>query len=295
MPRRLAVHRLAVLIAFSLLPTVARAQAPRDMILATTTSTQDTGLLDSLLPVFLAEHRIQVKVIAVGTGAALEMARRGDADAVLVHAPESERQYVASGDLSAGRLVMHNDFIILGPAGDPAGIRGLADPAEAMGRIARAGSFIARGDGSGTEKKELELWRRAGVDPTAVARREETGQGMGATLLVAEQRQGYTLTDRGTWLALKSRVTLVPLVQGAASLLNVYHAYVVDPGKHPGVRLREARAFVDFLVAPATQQLIGRFGRARFGQPLFYPDVGKREDSLGLSWRPSGRSGAGVH
>ena len=117
---------------------------------------------------------------------------------------------------------------------------------------------------------------------------------MGATLLVAEQRQGYTLTDRGTWLALRDRLTLVPLVQGAPSLLNVYHAYVVDPKKHPGVRLREARAFVEFLVAPATQQLIGRFGRARFGEPLFYPDAGKREDSLGLSWRPSERSGAGV-
>ena len=295
MSRRLALHRsLAVLVALTLPPTAARAQAPRDMILATTTSTQDTGLLDSLLPVFFAQHRIQVKVIAVGTGAALEMARRGDADAVLVHAPEAERQYVASGDLADGRLVMHNDFIILGPAGDPAKILGLPDPAEAMGRIARAGSFIARGDGSGTEKKELELWRRAGVDPATVARREETGQGMGATLLVAEQRQGYTLTDRGTWLALRDRLTLVPLVQGAPSLLNVYHAYVVDSRKHPGVRLREARAFVEFLVAPPTQQLIGRFGRARFGEPLFYPDAGKREDSLGLSWRPSERSGAGV-
>jgi tungstate transport system substrate-binding protein len=153
MSRRPAVRRrLAILAALSLLPTVAPAQAPRDMVLATTTSTQDTGLLDSLLPVFLAQHRIQVKLIAVGTGAALEMARRGDADAVLVHAPEAERQYVASGDLADGRLVMHNDFILLGPAGDPAGIRGLADPAEAMGRIARAGAFIARGDGSGTEK-----------------------------------------------------------------------------------------------------------------------------------------------
>jgi tungstate transport system substrate-binding protein len=291
--------RQPALLAVLALPAGVAAQSPPaqqwgDLLLATTTSTQDSGLLDTLVPAFFAETRIRVRVIAVGTGAALEMARRGDADAVLVHAPEAERRYVASGDLADGRLVMHNDFIILGPTGDPAGIRGLADPAEAMGRIARAGPFIARGDGSGTEKKELELWRRAGVDPGAVARREETGQGMGATLLVAEQRQGYTLTDRGTWLALRNRLTLVPLVQGAPSLLNLYHAYVVDPGKHPGVRLREARAFVDFLVAPATQRLIGRFGRARFGQPLFYPDAGKREDSLGISGSLSERSGAGA-
>jgi tungstate transport system substrate-binding protein len=256
------------------------------MILATTTSTQDTGLLDSLVPLFFAQQHVRVKVIAVGTGAALEMARRGDADAVLVHAPASERQYLASGDLAEGRLVMHNDFLILGPASDPARIRGLADPAEAMSRIARTGPFIARGDGSGTEKKELELWRRAGIDPGTTTRREETGQGMGATLLVAEQRQGYTLTDRGTWLALRERLTLVPLVEGGSVLLNVYHAYVVDPRKHPDVRLREARAFVDFLVAPATQRLIGRFGRARFGQRLFVPDAGKLEDSLGVAGAP---------
>jgi len=270
------------------------AQPRSDLILATTTSTQDSGLLDSLLPVLFARSRIRVKVIAVGTGAALEMARRGDADAVLVHAPEAERQYVASGDLTEGQLVMHNDFLIVGPEGDPAGIRGRADLAEVMGRIARTGPFIGRGDGSGTEKKELELWKRAGVDPKAVQRREETGQGMGATLLVAEQHQGYTLTDRATYLALGDRLTLVPFFEGAPSLLNVYHAYVVNPEKHPDVRLREARTFVAFMVAPATQRLIGDFGRARFGQPLFYPDAGKSEDSLDLSGSERVRSGAGV-
>lgn len=274
--------------------TPARPPAPpADLILATTTSTQDSGLLDSLLPVFFAQSRIHVKVIAVGTGAALEMARRGDADAVLVHAPATERQYVASGDLVEGRLVMHNDFLIIGARDDPAGIRG-QDLAEAMRRIGRTGPFIARGDGSGTEKKELELWARAGVDPRSASRREETGQGMGATLLVAEERQGYTLTDRATYLALRERLTLVPLLQGAPQLLNVYHAYVVNPEKHPDVRLPEARAFVAFMIAPATQRLIGDFGRTQFGEPLFVPDAGKDEATLGLAAGTHERPGPGV-
>src|SRR5262245_19512467 len=161
----------------------ASASAPaRSMILATTTSTQDSGLLDSIIPVFRRESGIDVKVIAVGTGAALDMARRGDADAVLVHAPESEQQYVASGDIIDGRLIMHNDFLIVGPASDSAGVKGQRDAATAMKAIARAGPFVSRGDGSGTEKMELSLWKAAGVDVKTVARREETGQGMGATL-----------------------------------------------------------------------------------------------------------------
>ena len=285
---------LALLALLAALAVPARAQVAGDLILATTTSTQDSGLLDSLLPVFFAQRRMRVKVIAVGTGAALEMARRGDADAVLVHAPDAERQYVASGDLAEGRLVMHNDFVLVGPPDDPAGIRGLTNPAEAMRRIAGSGGFISRGDGSGTEKKELELWKRAGVDPATVARREETGQGMGATLLVADQRRVYTLTDRATYLALRDRLTMVPLVEGAPSLLNVYHAYVVAPDKHPDVRLTEARAFVAFLMAPATQRLIGDFGRARFGQPLFYPDAGKAEAGLGIPGSARERPDAGI-
>jgi tungstate transport system substrate-binding protein len=285
---------LAAIMLWAHAPLPVAAQQPRDLILATTTSTQDSGLLDSIMPVFFDRTGIQVKIIAVGTGAALEMARRGDADAVLVHAPAAERRYVQSGDLVEGRLVMHNDFLIAGPPADPAGIRGLKDPARAMARIAAAAPFIARGDGSGTEKKELELWKLAGIDPRTVHHREETGQGMGATLLVAEQRQGYTLTDRATFLALGERLTLVPLVEGEASLLNVYHAYVVNPARHPGVRLREARAFVAFMVAPATQRLIGDFGRARFGQPLFYPDAGKDEATLGRPVSARERPGAGL-
>ena len=251
-----------------------RAQA-RDMVLATTTSTQDSGLLDSLLPVFRAGSGIEVKVIAVGSGAALEMARTGDADAVLAHAPEAERLYVESGDLVEGRRIMHNDFLIVGPADDPARAGAAADLTSAMRRLAAAGPFISRGDGSGTEKKELELWKLAGVEPAQVRRREETGQGMGATLAIASERRGYTLTDRGTYLALRERLDLIPLVEGYPRLLNVYHAYVVNPAQHREVKPDEARALVAFLASPPAQTLIGSFGESRFGQPLFFPDAGK--------------------
>jgi tungstate transport system substrate-binding protein len=255
--------------------TLAPAQAQRggSMTLATTTSTQDTGLLDSLLPRFRQETGIEVKAIAVGSGAALEMARRGDADAVLVHAPEAERSYVEGGFLIGGRRVMHNDFLLLGPAMDPAGVQGSRDAVAAMRAVAGQGSFVSRGDGSGTEQKELALWKAAGVDPSSMAKREETGQGMGATLLVAEQRQTYTLTDRATYLAFKERLTLVPVFEGDPALHNVYHAYMVNPGKFPSARRREAGAFVRFLIAPATQEWIGQFGVTRWGQPLFVPDA----------------------
>jgi tungstate transport system substrate-binding protein len=264
-----------LLLGISLLPgPPARAQA-RDMVLATTTSTQDSGLLDSLLPVFRAGSGIEVKVIAVGSGAALGMARTGDADAVLVHAPEAERPYVESGDLVEGRRIMHNDFLIAGPAADPARAGAAGDLAAAMRKIAAAGPFISRGDGSGTEKKELELWKAAGVEPAMVHRREETGQGMGATLVVASERRGYTLTDRGTYLALRERLDLIPLVEGDPTLLNVYHAYVVNPAKHRKVKPGEARALVAFLASEPAQTIIGSFGKGRFGRPLFFPDAGK--------------------
>jgi tungstate transport system substrate-binding protein len=259
------------------------AQRRAELTLATTTSTQDTGLLDSLIPMFKRETGIDVKPIAVGTGAALEMARRGDADAVLVHAPEAEAAYVQSGDLIGGRIIMHNDFLILGPAGDSARVRSAQGLPAKMRAIAAAGAFVSRGDGSGTEKKELALWKAAGVPPSSIRHREETGQGMGATLLVAEARQTYTLTDRGTYLAFKDRLTLVPLVEGDPTLRNIYHAYVVNPGKHPTAHRSEAERFVRFLVEPKVQEWIGRFGLARFGQPLFVPDAGA--DSAGSERR----------
>ena len=235
---------------------------------------------------FQRETCISVKPIAVGTGAALEMARRGDADAVLVHAPEAEKAYVQSGDLIDGRLIMHNDFLIIGPRADPARVRGEKNAALAMKAIAAAGAFVSRGDGSGTEKKELALWKEAGVSPARLPRREETGQGMGATLLVAEQRQTYTLTDRGTYLAFKDKLTLVPLVEGDPELRNIYHAYVVNPGTHPTAKRTEASRFVRFLVEPKTQEWIGQFGREKYGQPLFVPDAGVDADMKSESVSP---------
>lgn len=244
----------------------------RDIVLATTTSTHDSGLLDSLLPLFRQETGITVKPIAVGTGAALEMARRGDADAVLVHAPDLERHYIESGDLIQGRRIMYNEFLVIGPPGDPAGAAG-KPLVEAMRAIAAGGSFVSRGDGSGTETTELELWKAAGVAPASIERREETGQGMGATLLVAEQRQTYTLTDRGTYLAFKDRLTLVPLIEGDAMLRNIYTAYVVNPGRHPVVKRAEALRFVRYLIQPEVQEWIGRYGTGQWGEPLFHPDA----------------------
>ena len=248
-------------------------RAAPELVLATTTSTQDTGLLDSLLPPFSARTGIGVKVIAVGTGAALEMARRGDADVVLVHAPEAEQERAARGEIVGGRRIMRNEFLLLGPPGDPAGAAAAGGLLEALRAIARVGPFVSRGDGSGTEIRELALWREAGVALDSVARREETGQGMGATLLLADQRRAYTLSDIATWLAFRDRLVLEPVVEGDARLHNIYHAWVVSPDRHPGVDRAAAESFVAYLVSPEAQALIGRFGAARFGRALYLPDT----------------------
>jgi tungstate transport system substrate-binding protein len=245
------------------------------LVLATTTGTYDSGLLDTLLPRFEQSSGIKVKIIAVGTGAALAMARRGDADAVLVHAPDREREYVASGDLIEGRLIMHNDFVLVGPARDPAAVGACGDLVCAMKAIARAGPFISRGDRSGTHEMELMLWRRASITPDSAKDRAESGQGMGATLDIAVQRSAYTLTDRGTLMAHPAGRQLAVVFEGDPLLLNVYHAYVVNPGKHPGTNLAAARAWVAFMADPMTQEAIGRFGRERYGRPLYIPDVGR--------------------
>jgi ABC-type tungstate transport system permease subunit/ABC-type tungstate transport system substrate-binding protein len=278
-----SISRTLVLAALVLLGACGRpgADGKRSLVLATTTSAQDSGILDSLVPLFERDSGIAVKVIAVGTGAALDLAARGEADAVLVHAPAREAPYVARGDLIDGRLVMHNDFLVVGPAGDPARAAAAGTLDEALRRIARTGPFVSRGDGSGTETKELELWKAVGIAPGAVRGREQTGQGMGATLLVADAHHAYTLTDRGTYLAFRPRLQLVPLVQGDMRLRNIYHAYAVNPARHPGVHVPEGRAFVGFLTGAAAQALIGRFGRARFGEPLFFPDA--RADSAALT------------
>ncbi len=249
------------------------AQSRPSIILATTTSTQDSGLLDVLVPRFENESGIEVKVIAVGTGAALRMAERGDADVVLVHAPAAEKAYVEAGALVDGRQVMHNDFVIVGPGDDPAGIRRLKSAAEVMRALALRASFVSRGDDSGTHTQELALWAAAGVDPLALSRREETGQGMGATLNVAGQKRAYTLSDRATYLALRQRLDLVILFQGDSSLRNVYHVYAVNPARHPGVKHAQARALIDFLVSGPIQRAIGNFKRKDYGEPLFVPDA----------------------
>ena len=224
------------------------------IIFATTTSTQDTGLLDVLVPRFEKRSGIEVKVIAVGTGAALRMAATGDADVVLVHAPEAERVYVDSGDLVEGQRVMYNTFVLAGPPSDPAGVRQASSVVEAMKTIGARGVFISRGDDSGTHKKELELWTRAGVDPRSI-KREETGQGMGATLNVADQRGAYVLTDKATYLALRKRLKLAILFEGGTELRNIYTIYVVNPTKHAKVKAAAARAFAAFWVSPEVQAM----------------------------------------
>jgi tungstate transport system substrate-binding protein len=240
------------------------------IILATTTSTQDSGLLDELVPRFRQASGIEIKVIAVGTGAALRMASTGNADAVLVHAPDAEKKYVEAGDLVEGRQVMHNDFVIVGPADDPADVRSQRSVADTMRVIARRGVFISRGDDSGTHAQELTLWARAAIDPRSVSRREETGQGMGATLHVADQRRAYALTDRGTYLALRERLGLTIVLQGDPALRNGYRVYLVNPAKHDRVKAPCARAFITFLVSAPIQRLIGAFGLDRYGEPLFF-------------------------
>ena len=251
----------------------ASSQSNPSIILGTTTSTEDSGLLDVLVPRFEKERRIEVKVIAVGSGAALRMAERGDVDVVLVHSPTSERRYVDAGDLVEGRLVMHNDFLIVGPADDPASIRKLTSATEVMRAIAAHSIFISRGDDSGTHAQELALWAAAKIDPKSLARREETGQGMGATLNIADQKRAYTITDRGTYLALRRKLGLAILFQGDPSLRNVYHVYAVNPKKHPSIKAAEGRAFIDFLVSAPIQRLIASFGRDVYGESLFFPDA----------------------
>ena len=272
MSRKLRDLCIAVTLAV-LVSSRSHASSEESIILATTTSTQDSGLLDVLVPRFEKESGIAVKVIAVGTGAALRMAATGDADAVLVHAPDAETKYVDAGDLVEGRAVMHNDFVIVGPPDDPARVGATKSAVDAMRAIAGRGVFISRGDDSGTHQQELALWTSAAIVPRSLARREETGQGMGATLNVADQKRGYTLSDRGTFLALRKRVDLVILYQGDSRLHNRYYAYVVNPAKHARVKADGARAFVGFLVSPAIQRAIGDFGRQKYGEPLFTPDA----------------------
>ena len=260
------------------LPPVAAQSPPSPVVfLATTTSTRDAGLLDSLLPVFEGQTHYTVKVIAVGSGQALAMGRRGDADVVLSHAPEAERALVDSGYFVRRRIVMHNEFLIVGPAADPAGLRGLSDPAAAFRKIAeRRGMFVSRGDQSGTHQREQLLWKRAGfADPPRSDWYLESGQGMGATLQLADEKHGYTLTDRATYLTWRDKLQLFPMVEGDSLLYNVYHVLELNPKNASRINVAGGKALADFLLAPETQRLIGEYGKGRFGQSLFVPDAGK--------------------
>lgn len=262
-------------------PTQAAAPAKPanpELILATTTSTQDSGLLDVLVPMFEKKTGYQVKTIAVGTGQAMAMGQRGEADVLLVHAPESEKKYVADGYGVNRQLVMHNDFVLVGPPDDPAKVKGTKTSKEALQKLAAAKAlFVSRGDNSGTDQLEKKLWKVLGTDPKGQQWYQETGQGMGATLNVAAEKKGYTITDRATYLALKKTLGLDILVEGDVSLLNIYHVMEVNPAKFPKVNVEGAKAFAQFMVSKDTQETIGKFGVDKFGQPLFFADAGKPE------------------
>lgn len=275
---------LTVLFLLTLLVGACAPAAPNNpnLILATTTSTQDSGLLDVLVPMFEEQTGYTVQTVAVGTGEALKMGEEGNADVLLVHAPSSEVTFMDGGNGKDRFLVMHNDFIIVGPADDPAGIRGLS-VVDAMTAISAAGAtFVSRGDDSGTHKAELKLWGKVQFDPAGQAWYLETGQGMGASLTVASEKGAYILTDRATYLANKDNLQLEILVEGDASLLNVYHVITVSPDKWPKVNYEGALAFAQFMIDPDTQKVIGQFGVEKFGQPLFYPDADKTDADLGL-------------
>lgn len=262
-------------------PAAAPTAGNRDVILATTTSTQDSGLLDVLIPAFEKKTGYRVKTVAVGSGQALAMGERGEADVLLAHAPEAEKKVVASGAAINRRLVMHNDFVIAGPPDDPAHIRGLP-VLQALAAIAKSGTpFISRGDNSGTDQMEKKLWRQAGLQPQGPWY-QESGAGMGQTLQIASEKKGYLLTDRATFLAQRKNVALDILVQGDTQLLNVYHVLLVNPAKFSKVNQAGAQAFSDFLLSPEGQNLIANFGKDKFGQPLFFADGGKSDQDFGL-------------
>jgi tungstate transport system substrate-binding protein len=254
----------------------------KNVILATTTSTQDTGLLDELIPIFEKRTGYFVKTIAVGSGQAMAMGKKGEADVMLVHSQDAEKKLVAEGYGINRRLVMHNDYIIVGPPGDPAGIKGIKSAAEAFKKIAEAQSvFMSRGDNSGTHAKEKAIWKEAGIAQEGQKWYQQTGLGMGQTLSVAAEKKAYTLADRGTYLALKKNLGMDILVEGDAILLNIYHVMEVNPAKWPKVNAAGAKAFADFMVSRQVQRIIKTFGVDKYGSPLFFPDAGKKEEALG--------------
>jgi tungstate transport system substrate-binding protein len=254
----------------------------KNIILSTTTSTQDSGLLDVLLPIFEKKTGFFVKTIAVGSGQAMAMGQKGEADVLLVHSPAAEKKFVAEGYGINRRIIMHNDFIVVGPAEDPAKIKGVKGTPQVFKKIASAGSlFLSRSDKSGTHTKEMVIWKAAGINPEGQKWYQQTGLGMGQTLNIASEKKGYTLADRGTYLALKKNLSLDILAEGDAILLNVYHVIEVNPAKWPKLNAAGGKAFADFMVSKEVQDIVKTFGVDKFGSPLFFPDAGKKEEDLG--------------
>jgi tungstate transport system substrate-binding protein len=250
------------------------------MVLATTTSTQDSGLLDYLLPMFEQEAGTQVDVIAVGSGQALQLGQDGNADVLLVHSPAKEKEFMEAGHGVRRELVMYNDFIIVGPESDLAGIKGMTSAADAFKKLSETqSSFISRGDESGTHSKELAIWKAAGIEP-AGDWYVSAGQGMGEVLTMANESQAYTLSDRATYLARqKEGLDLAILVEGDKALFNPYGVITVDPAKTPAIQAALANQFIDWLISVPTQEKISQFGMGEFGQSLFVPDSQPWRDS----------------
>jgi tungstate transport system substrate-binding protein len=252
--------------------------AQKNLILATTTSTQDSGLLDVLIPVFEKKTGYFVKTIAVGSGQAMVMGQKGEADVLLVHSPDAEKTFMAESSGVNRLIVMHNDFVVVGPPADPAAIKGVKSTPEAFKKIAAAGAlFLSRGDNSGTHAKEKGIWKAAGINPENQKWYQQTGLGMGQTLNVAAEKKGYTLADRGTWLSMQQKLGLPILKEGDPILLNVYHVIAVNPTKWPKVNADGAKTFSDFMVSPEVQGIIKTFGVEKYGGALFFPDAGKPE------------------
>jgi len=276
----IAIIALIILSSFLVVPSVDAQQ--KNIILATTTSTQDSGLLDVLIPIFEKKTGYFVKTIAVGSGQAMAMGQKGEADVLLVHSPAAEKKFVADGYGINRQLIMHNDFIIVGSSADPAKIKGVKSAAEAFKKIAAAQSlFLSRGDNSGTHSKEKAIWKAAAVKYEGEKWYQQTGLGMGQTLNVASEKKAYTLADRGTYLALKKNLSLDILAEGDAILLNIYHVIEANPTKFPKVNAPGGKAFAGFMVSKETQDIIKTFGVDKFGSPLFFPDAGKKVEDLG--------------
>jgi len=257
-------------------PVSSSAAQPVTIILGTTTSVSDSGLLDFLLPQFTSKFNIQVKPVAVGSGEAMAMGQRGDADVLIVHSPDAEKKFMDEGYGVVRRNIAYNYYVLVGPASDPALVKGLTIT-EAFKSIAENPDaiFVSRGDNSGTHTKELSIWKKAGVDdPTAQSMQYlSTGQGMAETLRVTSEKQGYTLTDIATWLATKSSLNLEVMVSESPELLNTYSVIVINPEKFPNTHYEEAMKLADWLVTPEVQKMIADFGKDKYGQDLFFPAI----------------------